>query len=137
MKAVPTVSSFPWTTYTKNDVTDTMIGAQIQISENMTEFRRAFTIHFISTSRASIARLIHCSSHAKNLMNFIAPMSSFSTPMRLSRALDTPLWIRTARLLTMLFNGQPTKRTAKPANAEKPRSWYRNVDAMTISKGAP
>lgn len=89
VKAVPTVNSFPCITYTKKAVTDTRVGAMLQTKENSTLLIRArmrgmlsarasglcvlsqpLIIHCISTSRASIARLIHRSSHAKNLINF-------------------------------------------------------------------
>lgn len=42
--------------------------------------------------------------------------------MRLSRAVETPLWIRTARFATKLFSGHPMRRTKNPANAETPSS---------------
>ena len=69
MKAVPTVSSFPWYTYAKNEMIETRIGAVGHSIWNITELMRDLTIHFISTARASSARLIQRSSHAKNLMN--------------------------------------------------------------------
>lgn len=49
-----------------------------------------------------------------------APMSSFNIPMRLSRAVDTPFWIRTDRRATKLLNGQLAIKIANPAKAERP-----------------
>ena len=57
---------------------------------------------------------------AKNLMNLTAPMSSLSTPMRLSRAVENPFWIRTDRLAMKLFSGALRMRTMKPAKADQP-----------------
>lgn len=108
MKAVATVSSFPSATYTANETVDTSTGASDHRAWNMTEFRRATSIqqsvfatfypyqyaplisHFNSFSLASNALPIHLSSHAKNLINFTAPMSSFNTPILLSLAAITP-----------------------------------------------
>lgn len=51
-----------------------------------------------------------------------APISSFRTPIRLSRAVDTPFWMRTDRLATKLFSGQLSTSTKKPVNADQPSS---------------
>jgi hypothetical protein len=168
VNAMLTDSSFPCITYTKNDTTETRIGEQTQSRENITEFRRAMhrpwgetdeadketearhkdvplTIHSISTSRASNVRLIHCSSHAKNLINFTYtiqpairkqvwqmnntkrmrltdPINSFRTPILLSLAVEEPFWMRTLRFIKKELRGQPTIRTTKPAKADQPRS---------------
>lgn len=65
-------------------------------------------------------------------------MSSFSTPMRLSRAARRPFEMRIARRVRKLLSGQPNTITRNPANAEKPSNWYRKVAAIAISvqKGA-
>ena len=108
VNAVLMVSTLPIQTYTKNEMTETRIGALTQSAENMIEFNRAGRegsiklrfgnhknyvpriIHLISASRASKVRWIHLSSQAKNLINLTAPMSSFRTPILLSLAALTP-----------------------------------------------
>ena len=110
--------------------------------------------HCISTSRASSTRRIQWGSHAKNLMNLIAPISSFRTLMRLSRAVEYPFCTRKDRFATKWLATQLNIRTGKPANADQPSSLiehrvssgnhstdadthlYRKTEAIMNSNGA-
>lgn len=84
------------------------------------EFSLPLTIHCNSTARASSTRLTHLSSQAKNLTNLIAEISSLSTPIRLSRAVEVPLAIRLVRFAMMSFRGKVRMMTINPANAAQP-----------------
>ena len=78
--------------------------------------------HCISRLRYSATRARNEFSQAKNLMNFTALISSFRTPIRLSRAAETPFWIRIERLAAKLLRGQLSIKTTKPAKADHPSS---------------
>ena len=116
------------------------------------------TIHSISTSLASNVRFIHCSSHAKNLMNFTYtvrltirhqvrqmnkikrmrltdPINSFTTPILLSLAVEEPFWMRTLRFIKKELRGQPTMKTTKPAKADQPRIlWVELANEKHVNK---
>ena len=83
------------------------MGAKVQIAENRTELMRDLTIHESSFFLASMVRWVQRSSQAKNLMNLMAPRSSFKTPIRLSRAARRPLEIEMERRAKSLKGVNP------------------------------
>ena len=93
------------------------MGAKVQIAENITEFMRDLTIHESSFFLAFMVRWVQRSSQAKNLMNLMAPRSSFKTPIRLSRAARSPLEMEMERCAKSL----------KRVNSQKVHILERNV----------
>lgn len=86
------------------------------------------TIHCSSIARALSTRFTHLSSQAKNLMNLTALISSLSTPIRLSRAVEVPFAIRLVRLAMISFKGRVMMMTTKPASAAQPS----NLDSPSV-----
>ena len=134
VKAVPTDNSPPWKTKDANEMTLTAMGALVHNVMKKSIFALDFLIHPSSFSRAWFTRSIHFDSQAKNLMNLTAPMSSFKTPIRLSRAVERPLWIRNERRAKRLFRGHTTRITKNPAKAAIPRSLKFRVEELNLAR---
>jgi hypothetical protein len=132
-------SDAPFWTCTKKKKLDTVTRAGVKVHSRLNRmlFILSLTMIFSSAFLASSTFFSHWRSHAKNLMNLIAPINSFMMLSLLSREASSTFWIAYDRFESMWLAGMARRSTPRPAKADGPRREYRNETQTTISKGLP